>query len=375
MKSPVLDFYKKFGPMFLVLGILFGSAVILMWLFTSFINFLPSLFIAFLIYFSTNPLSNFLERKGVKKKLSVHLTMGLFVIIIVGTLTTAGYIFTSEIKGIANSFPKYADIAEKQIERYADELEGKIELIPDEYMEKIKENAMNMAQKGAEWSGTFLLGLFGLLTSIPTVIFNFAMGIILAWLMSLDMKNLSKSFSESTPKSFKIILGFLYKNVLSGLGKYIKAQLKIICITFFIIFIGLLTIGESNSFSIAILAAFFDVLPVLGISTVFIPWIVYLLVVGATTKAIGISVIFVIVLAFRQIFEPKIVGDSLGVSAFVMFVVMLASLKLFGIAGIILSPIFCILWKELKEKGHFKEWIPVPEGELEQEKEVPKDKD
>ena len=139
--------------------------------------------------------------------------------------------------------------------------------------------------------------------------------------------------------------------------------MKLISFTFIIIFIGLIALGVSNAFSVSLLAAFFDLLPLLGVSTIFVPWIIYLIVVGQTNTAIWLGVLLAIVIIFRQIAEPKIVGDSLGVSAFTMLSFMVISLSLFGVAGIILSPILLILIKALYEQGYLKRWIHMPEDE------------
>jgi len=81
--------------------------------------------------------------------------------------------------------------------------------------------------------------------------------------------------------------------------------------------------------------------------------------------AIWLTVLWMIVILFRQIAEPKITGDSLGVSAFTMLSFMVISLSLFGVVGIILSPILLILIKALYEEGYLTKWIHLPEGEYE----------
>ncbi len=153
--------------------------------------------------------------------------------------------------------------------------------------------------------------------------------------------------------------------MLLGIVTYLKAQAKLISLTFIVIFIALLILNVNNAFSIALLAAIFDVLPLLGVSTLFIPWIIYLLVVGQTTLAIWLAVLLVVVIGTRQILEPKITGDSLGVSAFTMLSFMIVSLSLFGVAGLILSPVLIILVKALYEQGYLKRWIRMPAEEYE----------
>jgi predicted PurR-regulated permease PerM len=86
-----------------------------------------------------------------------------------------------------------------------------------------------------------------------------------------------------------------------------------------------------------------------------------LFAVGQSTLAIELSILLALVIIVRQILEPKITGDTLGVSAFTMLSAMIISLSLFGISGMILSPILIILLKALHDQGHLKRWIRLPE--------------
>jgi sporulation integral membrane protein YtvI len=224
-----------------------------------------------------------------------------------------------------------------------------------------------------EWgqgiAAAFLRALGGYLKSFSAFIFNFAIGIILAYFLSLEISEWKKTAHEKTPKTFKNAFYFLRDNVFSGIAAYIKAQGKLISITFAVIFLSLLALGVDNAFSIALLSAVFDVLPLLGVGTVFIPWIIYLFIVGQTTLAIWLTVLFLVVVLTRQILEPKITGDTLGVSAFTMLAFMIISLSLFGVAGVILSPILMILIKALYDQRYLHRWIRSPKGEFDQHNE------
>jgi predicted PurR-regulated permease PerM len=123
-------------------------------------------------------------------------------------------------------------------------------------------------------------------------------------------------------------------------------------------------LNVSNAFALSLLSAAIDLLPLLGISGFFIPWIVYAFIVGDTTFAFYLIALLVVVIITRQILEPKITGESLGVSAFTMLAFMIISLSLFGVMGLIMSPILIILIKALYEQGYLRRWIRLPAGEF-----------
>lgn len=128
-------------------------------------------------------------------------------------------------------------------------------------------------------------------------------------------------------------------------------------------------LGVDNALSVSLIAAIFDILPLLGVAALFIPWIIYMLIAGNTTLAIWLVVILLVVMITRQILEPRIMGNSLGVSAFTMLALMVLSTSIFGIAGLILSPIITVLIKALYDQGYLQSWIRWPEDEFREDEE------
>jgi predicted PurR-regulated permease PerM len=96
----------------------------------------------------------------------------------------------------------------------------------------------------------------------------------------------------------------------------------------------------------------------------FIPWVAYLFITGETNLAIWLTALLLVVTLTRQFLEPRITGQTVGVSAFTMLAFMMISLSLFGVAGLILAPILMILLKALYDQGYFHQWIRFPQEEF-----------
>lgn len=84
-------------------------------------------------------------------------------------------------------------------------------------------------------------------------------------------------------------------------------------ITFSELLVGLLVIGIENPLLIALTIAVVDVLPVLGAGTVLIPWGIVNIIFGNTKLGLSLLLLYVIILFVRQLIEPKIVGQQIGV--------------------------------------------------------------
>lgn len=363
----MLSFYRKYWRTAFDIALIVLTVYLIMFAFSYLYRIATPIFLSFLIFMFIEPPARWMTKLGIKKSISAGISVLVFTLIIVGAFVGAGYIMTAQITGLAENLPQYQKVFTEQFQQNSAFLQGKIEGLPDGVLENIHAAVSYITDWFQKIAASFLTSLGGYLMSFSTFILNFSIGIILAYFLSLEINEWKMTAQEKTPKTFKKAFYFLKDNVFSGIAVYLKAQMKLISITFVVIFVALLLLGVDNAFSISLLSAVFDVLPLLGVGTVFVPWIIYLFIVGQTTLAIWLTALFLFVVLTRQILEPKITGDTLGVSAFTMLAFMIISLSLFGIAGVILSPILMILIKALYDQRYFHRWIRPPKGEYETE--------
>lgn len=361
----MLTFYKRYWRTAFDIGLIVLTVFLIMWTFSFLYKIATPIFLAFVIYWMIEPFARFLHKRKIKKSIATAISMLLFIVVILSLIAGASLIFVSQITNLVNKLPEYTKIVQEQLVVQIDYLTTKFDALPDDLSAKVTEIGGTIASKTTSVIGWLLAYLLSMLSSFSTFIINFIAAIILAYFLSVEIESWKIIAKEKTPNTFKKAGAFLRDNVISGISGYLKAQLKLITLTFILVFVALLSLGVNNAFSISLLAAFVDVIPLLGVTAVFIPWIVYLFIVGQTTLAIWLSAVLLIVLLVRQILEPKLVGDSLGVSAFTMLSFMIVSLSLFGVAGLILSPILIILIKSLNDQGYLKRWIRKPQEEYE----------
>lgn len=359
----MISFYRKYWKTVFDIALIIVTVYLFMLLFSYLYRIATPIFLAFVIYMVIEPLARFLHRRGLRKTIATAISTLVFILVILGAITAAGVIFTNQIMNLIDKVDDYKLIFQQQFVQRLGDLELRLEALPDNMVDKTKEYVAGFAEKASALLTGLLGGLVASLTSVSTFVFNFVVGIILAYFLSIEIESWKRIAGDKTPITFKTAFFFIKENVFKGIVLYVKAQIKLISLTFIVIFSALLLLGVDNAFSISLLAAIFDVLPLLGVSTLFIPWIIYLFIVGKTVLAIWLTVILAVVILVRQIMEPKITGDSLGVSAFTMLSFMIISLSLFGVAGLILSPVLIITLKALMEQGYLQRWIRKPEEE------------
>ena len=147
----------------------------------------------------------------------------------------------------------------------------------------------------------------------------------------------------------------LLRNARVQLGRtlwsYLRSYAMILTITFAEIFIGLSIIGLKNAAGIAVAIAVFDILPVVGSGLILLPWTIYTFMSGNIPVGIGLAVLYVVVIIVRQIIEPKIVGDRVGLHPIVTLLAMVLGTYLFGGIGLLGLPITIALLHALNKEG------------------------
>ncbi len=126
--------------------------------------------------------------------------------------------------------------------------------------------------------------------------------------------------------------------VAKTIGRYVKAYATIMSITTTVLFAGFTIIGIKYAFLVALIVAVLDMLPVIGLSTVMIPWGIIELARGNAGRGFALLAIFAVAVVIREALEPKIIGKCIGANPLITLFAMYAGLKLFGIGGVIVLP-------------------------------------
>ena len=104
----------------------------------------------------------------------------------------------------------------------------------------------------------------------------------------------------------------------------------------------------------ALLTGIIDALPVFGTGTVFLPWILILLLLQESAFALWLGLLYLITWLTRELLEPKLLGDGLGLLPVCFLMSVIAGLKLFGPLGFFSGPFGVLLirelWTEKREK-------------------------
>lgn len=194
-------------------------------------------------------------------------------------------------------------------------------------------------------SGKLTSFMARLVSSLPSFIIMLIAVILSLFYFSKDYDLIAKKIEKSFPEKIASKLPIVKREIVGMVSKYIKAYSILLLITLVQLFSGFLILGIKNSFLLSVLIAFVDMLPILGVGTVLIPWAIVELIGGNTFVGIGLVILFIIVYIVRQIAEPKVLSKQMNVHPLITLFAMYAGLKILGIGGLIIAPFIAFVGK------------------------------
>lgn len=206
-------------------------------------------------------------------------------------------------------------------------------------------------------------GVSSVASAIPKALFFILITLISSIYFSIDLEKINGAVRRILPIRAYEMLVKMKDGFLHAFMKYVRSYALLLVITFVEMLVGLFALRAPYPVLIAILIALFDLLPVIGVGTVLIPWSVWSILVGKSGFGIGLIVLFVLHTVFRQLIEPRIVGRNLGVHPVLTLILLYAGYSLFGIVGLLFVPVFTVLFNlalnkddatEVGEKGSVK---------------------
>lgn len=138
--------------------------------------------------------------------------------------------------------------------------------------------------------------------------------------------------------------------------KWLKAQAKLIGVTFVILTVAFFVLRVNHALLFAALIAVIDALPVLGTGTVLIPWAILSLVSGDVTLGAGLAITYGLVSITHSVMEPRFVGQQLGLHPVATLMAMYLGFRVIGVFGMITFPMLLLFVKQIHDQGHIRLW-------------------
>ena len=318
------------------------------------IFYIPFL-IAFILSQLIEPLIRFCMRRfKMRRKLSAILIFAIILSIIIGLITWGIVTLISEATNLLNNINFYIDKISNESQNIITRFNFDKIKLSDEISSILQNSSGELIETASNWVRTILTKLLNGLTSLPTIGLYVVITILALYFMCTDKIYMLDQIEHHLPEKWVKNLTKHIKALIKSLGCYLKAQMKLILISFIISLIGLYIfsiIGMNIRYPLiaAIGIAIVDALPIFGSGTVMVPWAIISAFNGDIRLGVSLLVLWIIMCIVRQIIEPKIVSGQIGIHPIFTLIAMYTGFRFLGFIGLFIGPIVLIILKNIYE--------------------------
>ncbi len=344
-----------------ILNLVTALAILLLCIFLvpkCIVFFMPFI-VGWLISLIAAPVVRFFEEKFKVKRKAVS---AIVIIAVIAVVVLAVYLIGAKLVkegiGFINEVPKLWEIVLDEFNQVGKSLEVLYVKLPGDVQDKIQKITSEM--------GTYFEGIIGNISAptfeavgnvakqIPDIIMAVIICLLSAYFFVADKGYMAQVAEKYVPASIRYNFELVKRSFRKAIGGYFKAQFKIECWIYLLLVVGLLILNVKYALLVGLGIAFLDFLPVFGTGTVMIPWAVIAFLGKDYRMTFGLVIIWLVGQLVRQIIQPKIVGDSIGVDAIPTLFLLYIGYKIGGVVGMIFAVPIGIIIANLYEEGVFE---------------------
>lgn len=349
---------KTYLKIFINLGIMLAVLLVCIFVVPKIIVFFMPFVVGWIIALIASPLVGFFEKKvKIKRKAG-----SAFVIIaVIALVILAGYLLGArlieEIVDFISELPQMWEGIRQDFEEIGQRLEAASRYLPKE----IETAVTGITSNVGEYLGEFFGGLSTptieavsrFTMNLPSILIGIIMCLLSAYFFVADKDYVSDLLHKVMTQSMVERFHMIRRGLVRAVGGYFKAQLKIEFWMYLLLLIGFTILRVRYAALIAIGVAFLDLLPFFGTGTVLIPWAVIKFLSGDYTMVIGLLIIWGVGQLARQLIQPKIVGESVGLAPIPTLFLLFIGYKAAGVLGMIIAVPIGIIVLTMYEEGVF----------------------
>lgn len=328
------------------------------WLLRFFMPFV----IGWIIAMVANPLVKFLEKhlKLVRRHSSVLVIVLALAVVIGGFYYLAGRLF-AELSSLARDLPEIYRTVRLEVAEALDSLNRMMARMPQGIQEGFNRINENL---GELFGGIMQKAAFPTVTvaghvakGIPAALVYSIVVILSSYFFIAQQDQIRELMRRLMPESLDSYRKLFQKDIKNLISGYFLAQFRIMFVVAAVLAVGFMVLGVRYGFLLAVLIAVLDFLPLFGTGTALFPWAVLKLLSGETAFAVGLILLYVLTQVVRQIIQPKIVGDSIGLPPLLTLIFLFVGFKVHGLSGMILAVPAGMVGVKLYQYGAFDDLI------------------
>ena len=353
---------KRYLRMILNIVIPFLGLCLVIFLGPRLLHFFMPFVVGWILALLANPLVRFLERrvKLVRRHGSMLIIIAALAIVI-GLFYGAGLLVYREMGSFLADAPEIYQSVIAEIENALQNGRKLAEYFPQNLQPPLlafSDNLDGLFGKLVSRAAEPTVQIAGhVAKSIPNLLVNMVIIILSSYLFLADRESIMRWLKEHLPAFVFRYIEYMKRDAKGLIGGYFLAQFRIMCVVALILAAGFLVLGVRYGVLLAFLTAILDFLPIFGTGTVLFPWAVVKLFAGEYAYATGLILLYILTQVVRQIIQPKIVGESMGLPPLMTLFLLYLGFKLRGLTGMILAVPVGLVFINFYKYGAFDSMI------------------
>lgn len=290
----------------------------------------------------------FLEKRlKLSRGISSAIISTLIVAAGTGIVLALSFQLFSQTRNLITTLPAAIDSFKGQLSGIIDKFNGfKLSLAPEvsAFIDKITANFRAYSEQLSQKVTDIALSAAGSFAStLPNLVLFLVMFILGTFFFTKDYNLIINFLKEVFPEKIVQRLNSARAFLTRAFSSYLKAQLILMGITSALITVSLWVIGKEYALLWGLVCGLVDVLPFLGTAVILLPWALASLAYGDIYTFVSLLIIQALVFVVRQVAEPKVVSQQIGIHPILTLISVYVGLRFFGVAGMIFAPVFTLV--------------------------------
>lgn len=279
--------------------------------------------ISFILATALEPAVNYLEKKKIPRLLTVVVVYALIALFIYGLIRLMVPPINEQVTALIDNR-----------QAIFDRITGYVAHIPPEFKDSLQKIIDTLPSRLTDFtSGAFLSNILGVFSGLLGTLTVF----VVTFYLLLEKNVMAKAIKAFWPASSEKRAIKIYDAIAQKISFWARGQLILSTAVGILTFIGLSVLKFEYALVLAIVAAFLDLIPIIG------PTITLVIGVGlafATSPvyALWVGILFLAIQQFEgNILIPQIMKRAIGVSPLIVIFAILVAGKLMGLVGILIA--------------------------------------
>lgn len=230
--------------------------------------------------------------------------------------------------------------------------------LPPNVANGLESTALNAAVNVETTFRHLAVRLLNSVTRLPDLIFVAVISFVACFFMLQNRERMYRGFLHTLPPGWSGKLHDVFHDMIRAFIGTIRAQVLLMTLSAALGIVGMWALHIPYAVILGLFFGLTGLVPLLGSAILTVPWAIGAFALGDTSMGIRVLVLQLVISIIRQIIEPRLVAENVGLDTLSTLFALYVGLKALGIFGLFLGPIILIGLKSLLRARIFRGFFP-----------------